>query len=249
MGALKESLEFSQPAIDVSSYLISSSTPDGPVLAPGPLIYLLNIMSKAVIAQFIGECSGGAKAADPVGVVACTIFAMPAFHIQQRPMVDILLAKMHKTCPVLFGISGDEKTVPGRKRLGWWQEDGRFINAERHKERMTGLGAGFAALTLRDFSKSRNDNPLPNTHYWTAFARIVNTPPESVQPTHFIVLRALILGFVPRFIAFYGTAALASLRCALIDFPDRAPATCKGAATQLAVTRELLYNDIRLALP
>ena len=214
----------------------------------GPFIYLLNIFSKSVISQFISEQSNKSKSADPVGVIAVTIFATPVFKLgNEVPLTDILLAKLHKTCPVIFGISGDQSTARGRARIGWQNLDGAWIAEQRHIERQSGLAAGYAALSLRDFSRSKNKNPFPNAHYWRAVACIVDTPPQEIQPTHFVVLKGLLDGFVPRFIAFYGQAAMAALRNALVEFPAKAQGAAKTSAGQMSVLEEVLERDLRVS--
>lgn len=252
MTVLKDSLQHTQPAVDVTDYMLSQTKPiEGRLIMSGAFVYLVNILSKSVISQFITECAGGFKAIDPIGVTAATIFATPTFQIQGLSLIDILLSKFHKTCPVLFGISGDEKTIAGRIRSGWQRDpdsNGRFVDEERHKERMAGIAAGYAAIALRDFQKSKNENPLPNTNYWQTFAALVNVSQGELQPSHYTVLRGLITGFVPRFIGFYGGAAVAALRCAIVDLPTKVPPACRPVAAQLAILKELCYNDLRLTL-
>lgn len=233
----------------MAPYLVSQGTDGTPLRTSGVFVYLLNIFAKSVVAQFISEASAAssAKVADPIGVAAVTIFATPDLKLNNSiPLIDLLLAKYHVCCPVLFGIHGNQKTASGRERLGWWKEEGAWVTEQRHIERMTGLAAGFAALTLRDFSKSRNANPMPNTYYWKAMSCIVNTPPQQVQPTHFVVLKALIDGSVPRFIGFYGAAAHAALRFALVEFPAGAPQSV--AASQVQLLPEVLKRDLKITL-
>lgn len=193
------------------------------------------------------------KAADPIGVVAVSIFSLEPLKLHgQHSLVDILLAKLHVVCPVLFGIYGDERTVQGKRRLGWWRNTGTggFISDQRHSERMTGLGAGFAALTLRDFSKARATNPLPNWHYWRALSTIVNAPAQELTQTHFLLLKAMLDNYVPRFIQFYGQPALVALRKALVDFPAHAAESGKDgpALNALRTLRDTLRRDLHLVL-
>ncbi|PSK37486.1 Tetratricopeptide repeat protein 1 [Elsinoe australis] len=255
-AVLQESLKFTTPSVDVSSYLISVPNPASgqPILMPGVLIYLLNIFAKSIVTQFISETSGGAKTADPVGVVAVSIFANPAFKIGQSiPLIDLLLAKYHVVCPPLFCINGPQTTAPGRLRIGWWREGNSFVPEQRHLERMAGLATGWAALTLRDFSRSKNDNPLPNWYYWRAIASVASTKTGDVGSTHASILKGLIDGFVPRFIGFYGNMAKAVLREALVGMPERLRRERKDnpalqAAGTLEVLREVLQRDSKLSL-
>ena len=218
---------------------------------PGLLIYLLNIFSKAIIAQFISEASVSPKAADPVGIVAVQMFAVDDFRWYGTTLIDILMAKYHVVCPVLWGIYGDEKTNVGKGRLGWGREDrdGPWVSEQRHGERMTGLGAGFGAIALRNFSRSKNSNPYPNHHYWQAMQQIVSVPAAEATKTHFFVLKAMTEHYESRFLTLYGNAALAALRKALLDFPHQAGESGKTAAARaLTVLPDLLKRNQKLTL-
>jgi len=100
---------------------------------------------------------------------------------------------------------------------------------------MTGLGAGFAALSLRDFSKTTKTNPYPPSNYWTALTLILNTPAGETSNTHYVVLRAMLLGHEGRFMAFYGNAGLAAIRKAVLEFPAKAPANASAAGSVAAL--------------
>ncbi|KAF4549520.1 GLE1-like protein [Elsinoe fawcettii] len=253
---LLDAVKFTNPPVDVSSFLISvpHPAPGQPVPISGVLVYLLNIFAKSIITQFISETSGGAKTADPVGVVAVSIFATPAFQVATSiPLIDILLAKYHVVCPPLFCINGPQTSVPGRLRLGWWREGNSFIGEQRHLERMAGLAAGWAALTLRDFSKSKNKNPLPNHYYWHAIASVASTKTADVGSTQVTILKGLIDGAVPRFIGFYGNMAKAMLVESLVVLPERLKKERRDpqaaqAAGNLEVLREVLQRDVRITL-
>ena len=130
---------------------------------------------------------------------------------------------------MLFGIYGKDNTDKGRRRLGWALEEDpktgektKFISEQQHNDRMSGLAAGYASISLRDFSKAPFPNPYPKPNYWRALARIVNTPKEDITQTHLIALKALIENSVKRFTEFYTRAAQVALRTALVEFPAKA---------------------------
>ena len=112
---------------------------------------------------------------------------------------------------------------------------------------MTGLGAGFAAISLRSYDKARLANPYPIHHYWRSMAIIVNTPPQEVQQTHFIVLKAMIEYNEGRILEFFGDAGLLALRKALVEFPNVAGGQ-SIAARALAVLADVMRKDKRLFL-
>jgi nucleoporin GLE1 len=244
------------PPIDIRQFLItipsgprSPNAKDESPEVPAIFVYLLNIFAKAIVAQFIDEAGVSPKAADPVGIVAASIFANNKLRWSGFSLIDILMCKFHVVCPVLWGIYGDEKTTQGKRSLGWWREekDGPWVSDQRHAERMTGLGAGYAAITLRNFQKSNLTNPFPNYHYWRSFASIVNVPPAQASTTHFIVLKAMIENYEGRFLEFYGHAAIVALRKGLIDFPREAGHDTV-AASALAVLPDVLKRDKKLTL-
>ncbi|KAM0799743.1 GLE1-like protein-domain-containing protein [Usnea florida] len=244
---LKKAATVSEPQVDVTMFLASPPQVDdrnGPAL----LVYLLNIFAKAMIAQFINEAGVKPLIADNLGTVASHIFALDNFRWKGFSLIDILIAKFHVVCPVLFGILGDEQTLEGKKRLGWWREedDGAFVPEQRHFERMTGLGAGFAGISLKNYEKARAQNPYPDKHYWTSLAGIINVPPDQITQTHFVVLKAMIENFESKFLQFFGDAAMAALRLGLVELPRRSPPSV--AAKSLAGLVDVLKRDKKLVL-
>ncbi|PNP53479.1 hypothetical protein THARTR1_06173 [Trichoderma harzianum] len=209
---------------------------------PSLFIYLLNICAKGIISQFINECSANPKAADPIGVFTAQIFSQKEFQWRGESLIDILMAKFRVVCPVLFGLRGSDKTERGRQTIGWKKDGPGYITEQTHNDRMTGLGTGFASISLRDFSKTSKVNPYTPVNYWTALASIVNSAPNETSNTQYVVLRAMIEGHEQRFLNFYGNAAIAALRLALIEFPKRAPANA-AAAQSLRAMVELLRTD------
>jgi nucleoporin GLE1 len=254
VNTLKEALyQIPSPPVDPGMVMLSlpgplqGATNNGETL-PVLFLYLLNIFSKAVVSQFIDEAGVSPKAADPIGVVAVSVFAQGDLCWRGVSLIDILMCKMRVSCPVLFGIRGSEKTEEGRARLGWKRsESGDWVIEQIHNTRMTGLGAGYAALSLRDFTKSPHKNPYPPTMYWQTMASIVNTPPEATSSTQYTVLKALIENYEQRFMTFYGHAARAALQVALVDFPSRAPERTV-AVSSLMVLGDKLKRDVGLRL-
>lgn len=247
IDTLKKAATFTEPQVDITMFLASPpqvNDRNGPAL----LVYLLNIFAKAMIAQFINEVGVKPLIADNLGTVASHIFAIDNFRWKGISLIDVLIAKFHVVCPVLFGIYGNERTLEGKQRLGWWREEGggAFVPEQRHFERMTGLGAGFAGISLKNYEKARAQNPYPDRHYWTSFARIVNIPPQEITETHFVVLKAMIENFESKFLHFFGDAAIAALRLGLIELPKRSPPSV--AAKSLAGLVDVLKRDKKLIL-
>ena len=256
IGILNQAKQFQQITVDVRPCFpdgVPEGINDTNCQVPGLLIYELNIFAKTLINQWAREASARPETADSPGIVASSIFASDAFFIQGHSLLNILLAKFHKACPILFGIHGDEKTNAGRARLGWRQERDdedapkHWIREQAHHERMTGLAAGYASIALRDYAKARNIvNPYPTENYWRAMARIVNTPGNEITQSHLIALKALIEHSAERFAKMYRQAARVALRTALLEFPKRAPDS--AAKTGLATLPALLKKSLGLQL-
>ncbi|KAI6093132.1 GLE1-domain-containing protein [Hypoxylon rubiginosum] len=254
---LDESLNGSVPSelIDPSVFITDRREPvqgasrNEPHL-PSLFLYLLNQFSKAIINQFINECGAQPKSADPIGVTAAMIFAKDAYSWRGKTLIDILMAKFRVVCPVLFGYRGSEKTDQGRVRLGWKKDksSGVWIPEQQHIDRMKGLGAGYSSIALRNFSKASTENPWPPRHYWTCMAKIVNTPGNEISNTQCVVLRAIIEENEDRFVQFYGSAAIAALRKALVEFPGRASDQKLPGVAGLTVMASMLKRDIGLEL-
>ncbi|KAI0835269.1 GLE1-domain-containing protein [Hypoxylon sp. FL0890] len=251
---LDESLSGRVPSqlVDPSDFITDKREPVEGALhnepqLPSLFIYLLNHFAKAVINQFINECGAQPKTADPIGVLAAMIFSKDIYLWRGKTMIDILMAKLRVVCPVLFGYYGSDKTEQGRARLGWKKGPTGWIPEQQHTDRMKGLGAGYAAISLRNFANSKFTNPWPPTKYWTAMAKIVNTPPADISDTQCIVLRSMIESSEEKFIHFYGNAAIAALRKALVDFPNKAAEKTPGVSG-LQVLAQILKRDIGLEL-
>lgn len=196
---------------------------------PSLFLFLVNHLAKCVIKQFTNECSANTKAADPIGVLVAATFSDPIFQWRGKPLIDILMAKFYVVCPVLFGARGVDKTEQGRDKVGWMRRGANaWITEAEHYDRQQGLGSGYAAISLRDFSRSKKKNPYPMRHYWESFALIVNTQPAEMSNTQCVVLKAMIDHYEQRFLQFYGTAAIAALRLALVDFPASAKSAGRG---------------------
>ena len=248
IDVLKDSLSWTNPSVNVLDYLLNRPSNISNSNGPALLLYLLNIFSKSIILQFLNEASVSPKTADPVGIIGISVFAQQELQWNGVPLVDILLAKFHVKCPLLFGIYGNDSTAAGKRRLGWQIEGGNFVSDQRQAERMTGLGAGFAALTLRSFAKSKLSNPLPTWHFWRALASILNVPPDKVTVSHFYALKALIELNVPRILEFFGNAGLVALRMAVTEFPQRARIKDHVSARSVALLRDTFAKEEKLYL-
>ncbi|MCJ1357845.1 MAG: hypothetical protein MMC33_007841 [Icmadophila ericetorum] len=218
---LTEATTVQNPFVDLNMFFCETDFKlPTPANGPALLVYLLNILSKAIIAQLAAEAGIKPQLADPIGAIASAVFANSKLLWNGRPLVDILIAKYHVSCPVLYGIYGDEKTDAGKKLVGWVRTlpDEPFVTEAEHTDRMVGLGAGFAALSLRNYKKSSMVNPYPQHNWWKSLALIINTEKKYVTATHLTVLGAMIDSYEPRVLEAWGNLGGLALRTAIVEF-------------------------------
>ncbi len=254
MAVLREAMNVREPSVDPSIFMLVKAKPnqEGAInngdTMPALFIYLMIMLSKLCIGQFIGEGARNPKSVDPIGVIAVSIFARDEFRWRNMSFIDIMIAKFRVNCPVLFGTRGNEHTEEGRARLGWRKDgNGGWISEQDHNDRMVGLGAGFASISLRDFSRSTLMNPWPASNYWQAMARIVCTPSDETSTTQYVVLKAMIDNYERKIINFFGSMGKVALRTALIDFPSNA-LVHNAAVDSLGVLADKLERDDGLHL-
>ncbi|KAI4715948.1 GLE1-domain-containing protein [Aureobasidium sp. EXF-10727] len=240
---LNDVLKHPEPAIDITPFL--AIPPDNSERRmPLALVYLLHMIAKLVIRQF---CNDNIATVDALAIVLVTVFSKAEYLFNgTTSLIDILLAKYHKVCPVLFGIYGNEKTEGGRETIGWLKNSDGWVDSEVHKNRMLGLATGYGCISLRDFSKSKSNNPFPPPNYWKALSHFANTPPANLQPTHWIVLKALVDTHIEKFLKFYGQAGIAALRRVLVELPKNAPQN--PARDAVAIFPEMLRTTKGLTL-
>ncbi|OJJ35420.1 hypothetical protein ASPWEDRAFT_110438 [Aspergillus wentii DTO 134E9] len=244
---LEQAASIPEPSVDIREFLAFppeniANSEDNKV--PALLIYALNIFCKCLISSLLTEASINLGHAEPIGIVAAQIFSSDAFIYKGYHMVDILWAKYRVVCPALWGFYGNEKTESGRRALGWWREgpDGPFISEQGHADRMTALGAGYAALTLRNFGKTPRRNPFPNTMFWFSMHKILSLPPSELQETHISLLAAMLRSSAERIVGFFGHIGLALMRKAIVDVPNNAPKQSMGV-NKLKLLKDLYKRE------
>ncbi|KAL4809521.1 hypothetical protein BDV18DRAFT_157277 [Aspergillus unguis] len=244
---LEKAASIAEPSVDVRQFIAFppesiANSDDNKV--PALLIYALNILSKSLISSLITEASINHGHAEPIGIIAAQIFSMDAFIYKGVHMVDILWAKYRVVCPALWGFHGNEKTEGGRRALGWWRDgpDGPWVSEQAHADRMTALGAGFAALTLRNFGKTQRKNPFPNTMFWFSMHKILNIPVNEIQETHVTLLSAMLRSSAERIVGFFGHIGLALMRRAIVELPAGLPRQSM-AVNQLKLLKDLYKRE------
>ncbi|KAL5113942.1 hypothetical protein ACEQ8H_008160 [Pleosporales sp. CAS-2024a] len=223
------------PMVDIRPFIVSRQLPpmanEAEAQYPAFLLYTWICFEKSVLKQFEKEAAAlDGRTIQEIGLIAASLLADERYMWRGIPLTDIVLAKLHRICPILFGVRGSMDTAEGRIRLGWLE---RCITSEEYGQRMRGLGAGFAALSLRAFNAKAP--AVPMSEYWRTLVSICNTPPDSLWPGHFALIHGLTRDYYKKFLNFYGAQARAVLRRATIDLPARAPPRCQDAAGTVSV--------------
>lgn len=225
------------PMVDIRPYIVSHQIPqlanENDAAYPAFLLYVWICFEKFLIKQFEKEAANtDGRIIQEIGLIAASLFGDQKYMWNGLPLTDIALAKLHKACPPLFGIRGTMETKEGRLRLGWREDS----TPETYSQRMRGIGAGYASMSLRSFASKTP--AIATSEYWRAIVSICNTPPDQLWPGHFAILSGLIRDYYKKFIQFYGVPARGVLRRAIVDLPARAPERCKDAASTIAVLQE-----------
>lgn len=222
------------PMIDIRPYIISHQIPqlanENAAAYPAFLLYVWICFEKFLLEQFNKEAANpDGRIIQEIGLIAASLLGDQKYMWGGLAMTDIVLAKLHKACPLLFGIRGTMETKEGRLRLGWQESS----TPETYSQRMRGIGAGYASMSLRSFASK--SPAIATSEYWRAIVSICNTPPDQLWPGHFALLGGLIRDYYKKFLQFYGVPARGVLRRAVVDLPVRAPERCKDAASTIAV--------------
>lgn len=250
-GDLQNALAFAQPTVDIAKFIAFPSqelaTEENKV--PAMLIYGLNVFSKSLISSLLAEAAIKQSHAEPIGIIAAQIFSFDIFTYKGLHMSDILWAKYRVVCPALWGFTGNDKTEGGRRTLGWWRlpDTKDWITEQNHMDRMTALGAGFAAITLRNFGKTTRQNPFPNTMFWTTMSKILAIPPAELQETQIALLAALLRSSGERIMGFFGQYGLALMHYAIVELPRKVQRESM-ALTQLTTLKELYMREKNIAI-
>ena len=228
------------PTVDIRPFLVNQTIPplanESEAQYPAFLLYMWIMFEKFLLKQFEKEASNeDGRIIQEIGLIAASLFADQRYMWKGVSLIDVLLAKMHHICPIMFGVLGNMNTVEGQKRLGWMPIDKQPPTAEIYMQRIRGLSAGFAAMSLRAF---KTVPALPMSEYWRCLVHVCNTPSADMYPGHFAILNGLLRDFYKKFLGFYGIQAKGVLRRAVVDIPARAPERCREAAGIISVLQE-----------
>lgn len=136
------------PSVPAANYLLQPAPQD--IMVPITFVWIVNQLAKMAKHQLLQECSSKTDAADPIGVVIASVFADPKYCPGGRSFVDIFVARLLKTNPILRGEMGPDATDADRERLGWKKDANGLTESEaEYSGRMQALTAGFVAIAAR----------------------------------------------------------------------------------------------------
>ena len=232
----------SSPPEPLSPYL-TTTLADPNTTIPSLTLYVLTIFSKAVVSAFAGECAVNPRAAEPIGTLVAQIFAL---HDLQYPLaqqsstsdtpkttslIPILLCKLLTSAPHLLSLSQPTPYASSAQklRMGHRLESETntagsaksLIPPSRQLDRLSGLGAGYTSISLRNFSRSKMINPYPPRLFWTALTGLLTTPAPNIEVGHVALVKAMLETGYERIMLFWGNAGVALLREAGIHWPAR----------------------------
>lgn len=224
------------PTIDIRPFFATQSIPnlsnEADAQYPCILLYAYICFVKFAIKQFEQEAANeDGRIIAELGAIVASLMIDPNFVWNNVPMTDLLLAKFHRVCPILFGIRGNMETKEGQVRLGMLPVGGEAPAVNVYNQRMLGLAAGYAALSLRVVEKPA----IPASEYWRALAFLCNTPSASLYGGHFMVIKGLLKDYAKKFITMYGRAGRAMILRATVTLPARAPANVVSTANLVSV--------------
>jgi nucleoporin GLE1 len=239
------------PMVDIRHFIISHPIPtlsnEADARYPALLLYAFCVFTKSLLKQFEAEAAGeDGRIIQEMGLIAASLLADQKYMWNGIPMTDIVMAKYHNACPILFGLRATMDTPEGQARLGWKKIHGEDPQVSVYHQYMTGLGCGFAALSLRQFSGKTP--AIPMAEYWRALASICNTPSENLYGGHFKVLQGLLRDYAKKFLIFYGVQARGVLRKATVDLPARAPPRAVDTANLVAVLKDGWLKNENISL-
>lgn len=247
LGKINKALESPFPKVSLSQF-IPRIRGDAPQVS-SLYIYLINIFSKAIFAQFLVDACSDTKKADVIGMFASQLLASIQARWQNKiSFWPVLVCKFARSCPVLFGVYGPDKTTGGKMLLGWGKEDGKFVTDQRHAERMTGLSAGWASITLRDYSKAKAENPAPSWYFWRSVALILNVPATEITNAHYVVLKALIEHNEGKILKLFGDFGKMLLQQSVLEYPSNQRTQHTVPAQSLMLLQDVWQKDLKMQL-
>ncbi|SCU81170.1 LAMI_0B05050g1_1 [Lachancea mirantina] len=171
--------------------------------------WILNFIAKAIVSQAETEVRVKPESALPLGKLALALM------IRYPELVDFLMARFVKKCPVVIGYTCSIDSEEGRIRMGWRRSsDNKWEDETAYDERMGGIATLFASITRLPIPPESAGpggtptvHPIPISHSWQLVARIANTDAALLTNMHFVVLGSWWDATAAQFLLAYGFQA------------------------------------------
>lgn len=141
--------------------------------------WILNFFCKSVVAQAETETTVSIQSALPLGKLAVMMM------LRFEPLRDMLLARFVKKCPYVIGYSCAIDTEEGRLRMGWKRRNDKWEESASYSERIAGICAVWAVMTVSQVDTHGQPHPYPLAHSWRFLARMANTNVQLLENSHY----------------------------------------------------------------
>lgn len=196
--------------------------------------WLLNFISKAIVAQAEAEVTVKPTAALPLAMLA-------NYLLQHLEGLDYFLcARFVKKCSFIIGYSCAIDTEEGRVRMGWKRSQEKWEDEVKYEERVGGICTVWAVMARLDSGDKFPFFSMDSE--WRFLARMLNTEESLLTNTHYVVLSNWWEGAAQYVAQKYGKQAFKVLTLAT----DQWAAIGKSKRFPAATRFELLGEDMRL---
>lgn len=141
-------------------------------------LWALNFCSKNILDQAEAEVSVSLDRANPLGLLCCYLLC------EFPELKELLIARFIKKCPFIIGYTCSLGTPEGMKDMGWRKGE----DPGQYSERMAGITATWAIITISQPLKNTYVHPYPIQHTWKFISRMLNTPVGRLTDGHFAVV-------------------------------------------------------------
>lgn len=141
--------------------------------------WILNFISKAVVAQAEAEVTVKPAAALPLGRL--TLFLLE--HLEG--LEYFLCARFVKKCCFVVGYTGNIDTEEGRVRMGWKRANEKWEDEVKYEERVGGIFTVWSVIST--LNQSNNFTFFSMNHHWQVLARLLNTDKDLLRNVNYVI--------------------------------------------------------------
>lgn len=200
-----------------------------------PLAYkwILNFISKAVVAQAEAEVTVKPSAAVPLASLAANLLN------SLDGLEYYMCARFAKKCAFILGYTCSIDTEEGRVRMGWKRSDGKWESEVKYEERVGGIATVWAVMARLQATQKFDFFNMPAE--WRFAARILNVNKELLGNVHYGIICNWWEAAGAQLAQKYGKQAYKLLEFAAVDWAKYGQLKLFPAATRL----EILGEDLR----